>query len=340
MNGFMNYVPYANAQSAAGAQVVNRSSVASLSFLVWDIIITFDDEVKLIWSRPWNYTKFVYFFVRYIPVMVQISLLFIGSELTPHFHFTPHDCYIWQVYQGVAASTILLLVDTILILRLHALYHGNKLVRRIVAAFFVTEIIGIVVGLSLALPAITYDSICLVNSVPPTLTIYGAGSIIFQAAVFALTAWKFIEAARSGWGDVPLIMLLMRDGTWAFFLLFFTYVGQLALYGLKNPAMAGILYCWLLTALSFSGYRILLNISNLGRMAALPEGGVSTRITDANIQFTTQIFSYAPNATDVFEMSNISSERTLPPSHGSSSTHNYQMTTIDEHIGRPRTRYL
>ena len=45
------------------------------------------------------------------------SILLIGTELTPPFHFTPHDCYIWQVYQAVALSLILTVVDIILILR-------------------------------------------------------------------------------------------------------------------------------------------------------------------------------------------------------------------------------
>ena len=45
------------------------------------------------------------------------SILLIGTELTPSFHFTSHDCYIWQIYQGVAISLILTAVDTILILR-------------------------------------------------------------------------------------------------------------------------------------------------------------------------------------------------------------------------------
>ena len=45
------------------------------------------------------------------------SILLIGTELTPPFNFTPHDCYIWQIYQGVALSLILIAVDTILILR-------------------------------------------------------------------------------------------------------------------------------------------------------------------------------------------------------------------------------
>lgn len=77
--------------------------------------------------------KAAYFFVRYVPLMVEMcvdltklclsvitrnsTILLIGSELTPHFHFTSHDCYIWQIYQGVAASAIIIVVDTILILR-------------------------------------------------------------------------------------------------------------------------------------------------------------------------------------------------------------------------------
>ena len=48
---------------------------------------------------------------------VSSSVLLIGTELTPLFHFTPHDCYIWQVYQAVALSVILTVVDVILILR-------------------------------------------------------------------------------------------------------------------------------------------------------------------------------------------------------------------------------
>jgi hypothetical protein len=38
--------------------------------------------------------------------------------------------------------------------------------------------------------------------------------------LFTVTIYKFILALRDGWGDVALIVLLTRDGTWAFFLLF------------------------------------------------------------------------------------------------------------------------
>ncbi|KAJ7714950.1 hypothetical protein B0H14DRAFT_2413367, partial [Mycena olivaceomarginata] len=46
------------------------------------------------------------------------STLFIGSpELTPQFDFTPHDCFIWQVYQGAITVLLFVAVDYVLILR-------------------------------------------------------------------------------------------------------------------------------------------------------------------------------------------------------------------------------
>lgn len=55
----------------------------------------------------------------------------------------------------------------------HALFHGNQKIRRVVAFFYAMEIIGMAVGLALALPGVTYDNLCLVLSVPHSLIIYG-----------------------------------------------------------------------------------------------------------------------------------------------------------------------
>jgi hypothetical protein len=35
-----------------------------------------------------------------------------------------------------------------------------------------------------------------------------------------MTLYKFFQAVKAGWGDIPIMHLLMRDGTWAFILLF------------------------------------------------------------------------------------------------------------------------
>jgi len=282
------YSPYIPSPSvAAAAQAVNRSSIAALAFLVWDILITTDEEIKFVWPRPWSYNKAIYFFIRYIPVMIEVSVLPIGTELTPPFHFTPHDCYIWEVYQAVAVSLVLAVVDMILILRVYALYHGNVVMRRIVPSFFLIEIVGMVVGLTMSLHKVTFNDLCLVTNAPRTLIIYAAAAILFQAMLFTVTIYKFILAVRDGWGDVALIVLLIRDGTWAFFLLFFGYTGHVVLYALHDGAYAGILYGWILTIFSFCGYRVLLNLYNLGNSNNGELPSTSTP-TNTNIQFSTQ----------------------------------------------------
>ena len=61
-------------------------------------------------------------------------------------------------------------------------------------------------------------------------------AILFQALLFTVTIYKFILAVRDGWGDVALIVLLIRDGTWAFCLLF----GASSFYRSSNRVMLNL----------------------------------------------------------------------------------------------------
>ncbi|KAL1746170.1 hypothetical protein HDZ31DRAFT_4699, partial [Schizophyllum fasciatum] len=74
--------------------------------------------------------------MRYLPLCVQITALFIGTEITPQFHFTHHDCLIWQIYLSVSVVIIVTLADTVLVLRIYALYVGNMLVKWLVGILF------------------------------------------------------------------------------------------------------------------------------------------------------------------------------------------------------------
>ncbi|KAJ6497738.1 hypothetical protein C8R45DRAFT_137901 [Mycena sanguinolenta] len=281
--------PPSDVGQALATRIDYASSLGALTFLLYDILITLEDEVKFIWPKPSTRTKFIYFFIRYIPLCIQISTLLIASpELTPQFHFTPHDCFIWQVYQGVGTVLVFGAVDYVLILRVYALYHNSPTVRRVVLVAFALEVCGMCVGLGLSLGGIKFDDICLTTAVPGTLIIYGGATLLFQTFLFILTAVKFITALREGWGDTPLVGLVMRDGTWAFFLLFTVVAADSALFGLKNHTFASILFGWLLSVFSFSGYHVLLNLDRLhDDVPRLPTSQSSTY--DSPYQFTTRI---------------------------------------------------
>ncbi|KAJ7244181.1 hypothetical protein B0H12DRAFT_1022681 [Mycena haematopus] len=230
--------------------------------------------------KPSTRTKFLYFFIRYIPLFIQMRVKTLASKL---FHFTPHDCFIWQVYQGVATVLVFTAVDYVLILRVYALYHNSAIIRRVVVVGFSLEVCGMCVGLGLSLGGIKFDEICLTTAVPSTLIVYGGSTLLFQTFLFGLTVIKFIRAVREGWGDTPLVGLVMRDGTWAFFLLFAVVAGDAALFGLKNHTFASVLFGWV----DQRGYHVLLNLS---RLHDAPRQPTSQSITyDSSYQFTTRI---------------------------------------------------
>src|SRR5216683_6367870 len=50
--------------------------------------------------------------------------------------------------------------------------------------------------------------------------LYSAAFVAFETILFVLTLVKFLIALRDGWGRTPVVYLLVRDGTWAFMLIF------------------------------------------------------------------------------------------------------------------------
>ncbi|KAF7375891.1 hypothetical protein MSAN_00003500 [Mycena sanguinolenta] len=330
-----------DASQASAIRIDYASSLGALTFLLWDILVTLDDEARVhvpraftlisfgmprsnsygrefddsqirTWinvlppRKPWTRTKFIYFFIRYIPLCIEISTLLLGSpELTPQFHFTPHDCFIWEVYQGVGTVLVFGAVDYVLILRVYALYHNNPTILRVVFVAFALEVCGMCVGLGLSLGGIKFDDLCLTNAAPETLIIYGGSTLLFQTFMFILTIIKFITAVREGWGDTPLVGLVMRDGTWAFFLLFAVVAANSALFALKNHDLASILFEWILSVFSFSGYHIMLNLAYhlQDDGPRLPTSRSNTH--DSPYQFTTRIVT---DRDRVYELSTFRAE--------------------------------
>ncbi|KAI3621285.1 hypothetical protein WG66_014532 [Moniliophthora roreri] len=152
-------------------------------------------------------------------------------------------------------------------LAVHALYFDSKFIQRLVSFSLILEIIGV--------------EVCVVTEIPHGLLYYVGAIIIFQTALFGLTLYKFVAELQAGWGNIPIVKLLMRDGTWAFFTLFVMMIGMSA-YWFKHPTFTGVLYPWVLTSYSFSGYRILLNINHLSQQPC--DADVSGALV-SNIEF-------------------------------------------------------
>ncbi|TFK21154.1 hypothetical protein FA15DRAFT_624407 [Coprinopsis marcescibilis] len=274
-----------------GMQAVTYSTVAALFFLIYDVAITFDDEVKYIWPISWGATKIDFFFIRYFPILFLISIQFYG---TPRFTYSNHDCYIWNTYQALATILIIAAVDYILLLRVFALYPGNRRIKYLTWSLYFAELITASVGLGLGVPHLRYDQFCGVFYAPTTFFIAAGVPIVFQVYLFVITTCKFIRAVKSGWGTIPILKIIMRDSTWAFTLLFLILVTEAFLYTMAKDAYIGILFGWLNAAFSFCGYRILININRVGRIRR--DATRTEDFTDGDIEFTTRVSTNPPES--------------------------------------------
>ncbi|KAI9430444.1 hypothetical protein H4582DRAFT_1447529 [Lactarius indigo] len=113
-------------------------------------------------------------------------------------------------------------------------------------------------------PEIGFDSICTVVHSPPRLLLFAIAFVSFETILFILTLFKFIVALRSGWGRTPVLYLLVRDGTWAFILIFVTLCVNAAFYLSEGDSPnSSIAFPWLLSIEAFAGARIVLNLHAL-----------------------------------------------------------------------------
>ena len=98
---------------------------------------------------------------------------------------------IWYWYCEVSLTSHLLTIAFLFLLKsVYALYHGNTVMRRIVPSLFLIEIVGMVVGLTMSLPKITYNDLCLVTNAPRTLIIY---AYAFSSIPTHTDRWSFFQ---------------------------------------------------------------------------------------------------------------------------------------------------
>ncbi|KAI9457485.1 hypothetical protein BJY52DRAFT_1086453, partial [Lactarius psammicola] len=239
--------------------------VAALAFLVWDILITLDQEVEAIWTKPnKSYAKWLFLFVRYFAVAMQIALLFIGTRLAFSFHYTYGDCVKWYIFQEVGTQALIAAVEFVLIIRVHALYDRSRIVTSILVLLFIVENVVMAVTLVKVVPEIGFDRICTVVHSPPRLLLFAVAFVSFETVLFILTLFKFIAALRLGWGRTPVLYLLVRDGTWAFILIFATLCVNAGFYlGAGDSPISSIAFPWLLSIEAFAGARLMLNLHAL-----------------------------------------------------------------------------
>ncbi|KAI9061880.1 hypothetical protein FKP32DRAFT_1594083 [Trametes sanguinea] len=276
------------------ARDLSYSEVACATVLTWDVLIMLSQEVELIWKRAWTPAKCMYFVARYVPWLVQLALLAINVNGSTGLKYTFHQCFAWQVVQGVLLQIIVTTVDVILITRVYALYSRSRILLGFLGSLFVAEVTFLCYVLGVVTPRLTYDDECYVTSSPAIFQYYWIVSLIFETILFALTLYKFAEAVRQGWGNGPVMQQFVNDGTWAYTLIFLVMLINMMMYKYVHSTLTGICYTWLLVVLSFAGSRLVLNPRRASARASIP-GSRYTSGDSSHIELTYRVTTSRPS---------------------------------------------
>ncbi|GBE89018.1 hypothetical protein BKA93DRAFT_343936 [Sparassis latifolia] len=251
------------AEEGPYAYVTFEVAISATCFLIWDTIIHFSDEVEYIWQRPNSYVKWMYVFVRHVPYLVQGSILtLIASSYTGRV-WSPKQCSDWIIYQVSTMQAITMAVDTILIIRIHAMYNRNKMILSTVLFLFLLECAGMVTVLALTIPKMTFTTGCIITSTPSHFVVFWILSLVFETVLFALTLFKFWGSVTCTLGKHSVVYVLFRDGIWAYAIIFVVMLLNTLMYDLVKNALAGVCFFWELAVMSFAGSHVLLNLRRL-----------------------------------------------------------------------------
>ncbi|KAF9038505.1 hypothetical protein BJ165DRAFT_1531593 [Panaeolus papilionaceus] len=192
------------------SQYVRYHGVAAFAFLVWDIIITWGDEIEYIWPQPINSpTKWVFLFTKYFAFVAQIRLMTINMGLQLGT-FSLEVCRQFYVYQVVTGGILMACVQSLLMLRVYALYIRDRRIAYGLVALLVAEL-GSMPGLIVSTLPQDLGKMCMKPIKVRDIAFFGLSAVLPQLLVLGLTIVKFLAGLRDGWGKLPMVSTLVRD---------------------------------------------------------------------------------------------------------------------------------
>ncbi|KIK95497.1 hypothetical protein PAXRUDRAFT_379230 [Paxillus rubicundulus Ve08.2h10] len=125
-------------------------------------------------------------------------------------------CYGYHAIQVACIASLMLAFDTVLLLRVYALYARNIFVLALGTFTVLVEFTMTVTCAAVAIPASQYDFACLVlNILPESIISFMVGTFISQTILLGL-AHRKRNVARGRQGRPSVARITIRDGACAF----------------------------------------------------------------------------------------------------------------------------
>ncbi|KAF7300476.1 hypothetical protein HMN09_00931800 [Mycena chlorophos] len=231
-------------------ETIRYAQLASSAIIVFDHIITFDEEVKLIWKSSWSMGKALFVINRYytlVSVVINNYALFSPVPLTDSVRLAFLK---WQGWTGLFTCVV---AQIILQMRLYALYYLNKRVLALMLTLFVisTASAGAIMGTVLSwivatshpipIPALDVNFCVPVSGIPRWFFVYWVPMLSFEALLCVLALYRGFQTFRAS-GTLyqsgrHLVGILIRDSVLYFLVMFASYFTNLLMWSLARTSL-------------------------------------------------------------------------------------------------------
>ncbi|KAJ8077526.1 hypothetical protein PM082_001957 [Marasmius tenuissimus] len=265
-----------------------------------DMFLCLKDEKELIWDFP---TKFrspshsLYFLSRYLAILTQIcDVATTGFWKYKYVAVPIHICYIRLVCETVVCWTFVIILQMVLMLRVHALYNKNQRMGLFLGLILLGRIAlgawSVARYWNLSASYIGFNFVCLpelrTHCSDPGIVTFLAGEMTIQGTMLFLTLFKTYPWALKdvSFSAPDLLSVINRDALLVFVAVFGTLV-SIVVATYQKGTSALFVYPLFVTLVSCAGCRLVLHLQRLARRGSSANEAIV--FTDLNASTTWDI---------------------------------------------------
>ncbi|KAF7352403.1 hypothetical protein MVEN_01204600 [Mycena venus] len=189
------YSPADAEQYVSLTLIQNYVVYATSALLVYELIVTFDEEVERVWSLKWRLPKLLFILNRYITRGLLILQFIAGDYPGTSARF----CEIYGYWQVIPPRLAILAAQAIMVIRLWAIYNNTRNMLYFLILVYALEVGAVIGCMTLAVEYTQGTSQpaplgCGLDALSPLLKSYASGTwiapVCFELIVLALTVVK------------------------------------------------------------------------------------------------------------------------------------------------------
>ncbi|KAF9038700.1 hypothetical protein BJ165DRAFT_1499820 [Panaeolus papilionaceus] len=191
---------------------------AAYVMLVYDHLLTLQDEVEHIWKKKLTLGTILFLLNRYGALFSVIIVIIAYNDQS----WGEKSCHNFVIYEAAVVIALVGICELIMILRVYALYECSKTMLSVLLSMLLGHIVVTIVAArkGFALPLPPGLTACILSGSSFIFASFWIIPLIMDSTMFGLTMWRGRGYFRARSFTSRVMHILLRDGAIYFFAIF------------------------------------------------------------------------------------------------------------------------